>query len=237
MSLDESILRKINKCLALAASDVPGEAEAAMRQAQKLMERHGVTLNTLEASKIKSVWARGTAGQKPPAWEITLVRLCCDAFGGKALWTTGPKGGKGDWANGWWSFLAGGGRAELIQYAYTTLVRQALKAREKHSEEVKRERWWMISTRPEKGEYLNNYLAGYVIRLKKKVAPYALAQIERDALDSEVKRLTNGGPPAKGRDEELNARALQRGYEDGADATFHAAAKGPAEQLKLGGQA
>lgn len=38
----QSVFEKIRKCLALAASPNPGEAETAMRHAKKLMAKYGL---------------------------------------------------------------------------------------------------------------------------------------------------------------------------------------------------
>jgi len=52
---DEKILGKIKKCLALATSSEPHEAAAAMRQAQKLMELHGIGQIDVKRSDIGEV--------------------------------------------------------------------------------------------------------------------------------------------------------------------------------------
>lgn len=45
--LDPKILAKIKKCLALASSSNPNEAATALRQARALMEKHGVTSESI----------------------------------------------------------------------------------------------------------------------------------------------------------------------------------------------
>jgi len=230
--LNPDILRKIRKCLALAESSVPGEAEAAMRQAQKLMQLHVVDSDSLDRSAIQRAHCHGVTGQKPPQWENRLVWLCCRAFGGQPLWANGPKGGKTKYDNGVWIFLAEGQRAELIKYAYAVLSRQVLKARATRSAE-----WHVGMSRPAKAAYLDDYCDAYVERLSEKVAPYALTEREQKALEGAKQAIVDSSrPKAETRSGAGSLLARAAGYEDGADATFHAAAKGPAEQVKLGHQ-
>lgn len=209
--IPEDAMRKIRKCLALASSSNQAEAAAAMRQAQKLMDMHGVTEGALDRAAVKASYIRGKAGAAPSEWENRLVWLCCHAFGGKPLWSKGPKGGKTDADNGWWTFLAEGERAELIKYAYAVLVRQVLAARAKRSAE------WHIG-------------------LSHKVAPHALDDRARAALDAAIDDTkTKDAPNAKIREAAwASAGAILAGAADGKKASFYAAAKGREVQLKLG---
>ena len=51
MSDRDKILDKIKKCLALSASSNEHEAEAALRQARKMMETHGITDLDIQAAE------------------------------------------------------------------------------------------------------------------------------------------------------------------------------------------
>lgn len=74
------ILNRIEKCLKLAASANPAESAAALRHAQKLMEKHGVDKGTLEFSRVsQETRVRGTSA-KPPLWVLSLCRLIAKAF-------------------------------------------------------------------------------------------------------------------------------------------------------------
>lgn len=232
VNLDPNILRKIRKCLALAESSVPGEAEAAMRQAQKLMAAHGVDADSLDRSAIEKAYTRGITGQRPPNWENRLVWTCCQAFGGHPLWAAGPRGGTTKWDNGVWLFLAEGQRAELIKYAYEVLCRQVLKARARRSAEHH-----IGMTRPAKAAFLDDYCEAYVERLAEKVSPYALDARAQKALEGAKNAITDPTrPPAETRAGAGSYAARAAGYADGADAQFHAAARGPEAQLKLEGE-
>lgn len=84
------ILDKIQKCLALGKSPNEHEAAAAMRQAQKLMERHGVTERELGVigygveTVVTSIQANGKA---VPLVLQTITSLCMVAFGVRAAYT------------------------------------------------------------------------------------------------------------------------------------------------------
>jgi hypothetical protein len=78
MELD-SVISKIKKCLALAASSNPHEAAIAMRQAQKLMQQHGLSGIDVELAEIKEHSAKPHS-QALPSWETTLGHMVSAAF-------------------------------------------------------------------------------------------------------------------------------------------------------------
>jgi hypothetical protein len=82
------ILDKIKKCLALGKSPNEHEAAAAMRQAQKLMERNGITekdLGTIGYA-MEVVQTSIQAGKKVPVTLSAIVRLLMHAFGVRATY-------------------------------------------------------------------------------------------------------------------------------------------------------
>ena len=59
---NEKVLEKIKKCLRLAKSSNPHEAAAAMRQAQKLMEKYNLTERDVDLTDVEmSEHSAGTA--------------------------------------------------------------------------------------------------------------------------------------------------------------------------------
>ena len=108
---EKKILDKIKKCLALAGSANEHEAAAALRQAQKLMEQHGVTDQDVLASQAGEAGAKAGAVSKPAQWEAMLAGRIANAFGcelvfSRRTWTTA-----------------------VAAYAYQVLLRQARAAR------------------------------------------------------------------------------------------------------------
>jgi hypothetical protein len=85
---NESIIKKIRKCLALSKSANVHEAATALRQARKLMECHAIDAAEIELADIgeDSVKARAVALS---VWEGALARLIADTFGCATLTSTG----------------------------------------------------------------------------------------------------------------------------------------------------
>lgn len=85
--VNDKIISKIKKCLALAQSDNAGEAAAALRQANALMRKHGLDIEAIEVRDIceQGVPVKTLAYDKVSAWEVTLADTICRAFGCKML--------------------------------------------------------------------------------------------------------------------------------------------------------
>ena len=120
------ILDKIKKCLALSASSNEHEAEAALRQARKLMETHGISDIDIQIADVEERLAKAGARTRPANWETILAIKIGDAFGCRVIFV-------GHWnRKGEWSFIGCGAAPEVAHYAFTVLVRQAKRAREEH---------------------------------------------------------------------------------------------------------
>lgn len=119
--MSEKILDKIKKCLALASSANEHEAAAALRQAQKLMQAHGLTDQDVAAAQAGESGVKAGAAVKPAAWETALAIEVGDAFG---CWTlfSGRCGGI-------WVYVGVGAAPEVCGYAFAVLLRQAKRAR------------------------------------------------------------------------------------------------------------
>lgn len=228
---EDPILRKIRKCLALAASSVPGEAEAAMRQAQKLMALHNVDTGTLARAALGQAQVQGTRGARPAIWENTLVWACCNAFGARPLWSSGPKGGWKDEHNGWWTFIAPKGKVELVVYAYTVLVRQLLKERAKFVAERAQG-----FTRVQRAADADAFCEAYASRLYNKIIDTELSPQEREALEAEAKARSNpdGKKVVSTNNGQGSLSAAIEGAMAGDKASFYKAARGKAELAALG---
>lgn len=132
MTRDEAIA-KIKKCLALGRSTQPHEAGAAMRQAQKLMQIHGVTQRDVDLAEVCEAKARA-ASSAANRWDVLLSRICAEAFGCERFAElTGGYNGSGAFVRSrGYVFVGVGFAAELAAYSYTTLSRQCARARMAH---------------------------------------------------------------------------------------------------------
>lgn len=132
MTRDQA-LAKIKKCLALAKSQNPHEAAAAMRQAQKLMAEHNLDEQDVSLADIAESTV-ATVSQGHNLWENTLARSVADAFAcrlfGKSFWCL--IGARGLTKKRTWVFVGVGASAEVASYAYEVLSRQCAKARLAH---------------------------------------------------------------------------------------------------------
>ena len=84
----DDILRKIEKCLALAKSSEPAEAAAALRQAQALMREHGVSQLEAQAIGARECSVKAAA-RTPSRHEAYLAGLVADAFGCELILASG----------------------------------------------------------------------------------------------------------------------------------------------------
>lgn len=125
----EKILDKIKKCLALSASSNEHEAAAALRQARKLMEAHGISDLEMQAAQASERRQRAGAQREPSAWETELAVRIADAFGCRVIFSPAvflmqPRSS--------WVFIGCGVAPEIGGYAFEVLQRQCKRAREQH---------------------------------------------------------------------------------------------------------
>ena len=126
--MNDDILAKIRKCMALSASSNEHEAAAALRQARALMEKHGLTEEQVAAAEASSRATKAGAQKRPPAWEAYLARRIAEVFGCTVIFRAGT------WFNGpaQWNFIGTGATPEVAGYCCEVLLRQLKKARAAH---------------------------------------------------------------------------------------------------------
>lgn len=123
MSADrEAIIAKIKKCLALAKSDNEHEAAVALRQAQRLMQQHGITDFDIETADIQEEATKAGASSEPSRWECGLATRAANAFECKVFLAVG-------WPVGKWTFVGAVPAAEIARYAFEVMFRQIKRAR------------------------------------------------------------------------------------------------------------
>lgn len=121
----DDIIRKIKACLALGKSSNEHEAAAALRQAQKLMQAHGITGFDINTADIEEATAKAGASSRPSIWENNLAGKTADAFGCVIIFAPG-------FGSGNWLFVGAGPAPEIARYAFDVLYRQAKRARSAH---------------------------------------------------------------------------------------------------------
>lgn len=129
----DDVMRKIKSCLALAKSDNPHEAAAALRQAQKLMSMYKV--DALDVS-LADVSEETVKAQNITiiVWESALANMVADAFGCQSYSQRGRKFNGNMRVSRFHNIVfVGVASAPLVaQYAFDVLSRQCGKARRAH---------------------------------------------------------------------------------------------------------
>ena len=118
-----SALEKIKKCLALSRSANEHEAAQALKHAQALMAKYGLTGWDVELAEVSEQY--GKAPKSAPSWHWRLVHLCGSAFGCDRWHAADHSGGR-------FVFCGINGRPELAAYAYEVLLRQLKTARREY---------------------------------------------------------------------------------------------------------
>lgn len=114
----QKALEKIKKCLALSESTNPHAAEAALRQAHKLMEMYQLQHADIEASRAEEfVVHLGSASRQPANWIGMLSSVVAEAMACVAFTRSGTLGQA-------IIFIGERGSGELTAYAFEVLSRQ-----------------------------------------------------------------------------------------------------------------
>lgn len=91
----EKALARIKKCLALSKSPNEHEAAAALRQAQKLMQAHGITEEDVDGSTVISDFVDHddyNYARRKPLIVLAVVKLMREAFAVESVWEKSPSG-------------------------------------------------------------------------------------------------------------------------------------------------
>lgn len=131
--MDRKILDRIKKCLALAKSGNANEAATALRQAQALMEKHGVTQADINLSDVSKETRDAGKSQTIPRYRQWLVGAICNTFGVISIFETEFFSGHRKV-----NFIGVGARPKIAAYAYEVLLRQLIRDRSNYLKTLKR---------------------------------------------------------------------------------------------------
>lgn len=224
--MNSKILEKIKKCLRLAQSDNPNEAAAAMRQAQKLMDLHGVTSSDVEMSYVGSHTALTGAGKSPPRHLAMLASMIGEAFGAEMIYRARFDFMRDKWV-GIFEFYGLNGAGEVSGYAFEVLLRQLKKHRSDYlatlNKRLKR------STKIRRGDL---YAESWIHTVSSQIDPHIRTKSDDEVLEAYKKsrfgsRLTN----LKTHNNTKGMRhhdegALAAGHRDGKKVRFHQGVNG-----------
>lgn len=235
MSDHTKILDKIKKCLALSASSNEHEAEAALRQARKLMEAHGITDLDIKAAEAAEHRAKAGAKSNPAYWETMLAVKVGDAFGCRVIFSNGYFWDE----KGEWCFIGCGAAPEVAHYAFTVLHRQAKRAREEHIKaKLKR---CKVATKTRRADLFSE---GWVRSVVGTIAAFAGSDQQTTAIDAYMAKHHPSLRNLQARDRNEGRKLRDHEYNDydagsrsGRDAQLNRGVSGAEQPLALGGAA
>ncbi len=127
---NDKILDKVKKCLALSKSSESHEAAAALRQAQLLMDKHGISDIHLKFTDIGQEKVRSKFSvSRIKNYESTLIQTVAKAFGCKVLWTKSSSHFYGEHVYGSYVLIGLNSQVKLCSYTCEVLQRKLVKAK------------------------------------------------------------------------------------------------------------
>lgn len=172
----KKIIDKIKKCLALSASSNEHEAAAALRQARKLMEAHGISDLEMQAAGASEYRQRAGAQASPSQWETNLAVSIADAFGCRAIFSPAvfllrPRAD--------WVYIGCGAAPEVAGYAFAVLHRQGKRAREQHIKTALKR--CKLGTKTRRADL---FCEGWVSAVVGKIEAFAGNDVQSQAIDA-----------------------------------------------------
>lgn len=171
---NDKILDKIKKCLAMAQSSNGNEAATALRQAQILMEKHGINQSDVELSDVSSKFASAGRSQKPPRYHHGLVSTIANAFAVKPIYHTGFNDTQIE-------FIGFDAQPEIASYCYEVLYRQLIRDRKAYMETLKRYK------RANKIRKADLFAESWVSAVYTKVMKFAMTEQQEELVDQYIK--------------------------------------------------
>ena len=173
MTQDElkKIAIKIAKCLALAASDNPAEAEAAKRQADALMKKYNLTSGDAAAAQVHEQRCKAGSKHRPPRHLSRLSNIIATAFGCDVVVQLG-----GGWEDSLMLFYGVGIKPELASYTFDVLRRQITKDRAAYSATLKRYK------RENKIRMADIFCDAWIWRISQQVQEFAGTEQDKTAI-------------------------------------------------------
>lgn len=210
---DERILGKIKKCLALSASPEPAEAATALRQAQKLMEIHGISQADLGRADLGEAEVKSKVSvSRVKDWELRLLNLVAKAFGCKLLWQKSSSYSVDVY--GRYILIGLKAQVQLAQYTADVLQRKLIKARGVFTTNLPG-----YMNRGEKTVEADGFCHGWVIAIGKTVHEFTLNDETKQLIDGALEELSTG--QAKVQERRAGTMGLSAGFKAGASESIH----------------
>lgn len=212
-TIDEKILNKIKKCLALGQSSEPHEAAAAMRQAQKLMEMHGVSQADIGRADIGEAEVKSKVSvSRVKDWELRLLNLVAKSFGCKLLWSSGSS--YNDDVFGKYVLIGLKSQVQLAQYTADVMQRKLVKARGQFVNSLP-----FNYPRKSKTIEADGFCHGWVKAVSALVHEFAVGEETKALIEAEVQSRSTGKVGVQRR--AAGSMGLNAGFEAGKGESIH----------------
>lgn len=230
MTDKNKIFDKIKKCLALSKSSNQHEAQAALRQAQKLMEANNISESVLLASSVGSSFTKAKAKATPSRWESSLAGVVAKAFGCDSFFSPTPHYGS------YWVFVGIKPSPEIAEYAMQVLMRQITRDRKAYIEMIHGN-----TKRSRKTELADMFCMGWVRSAYEQIHVMARTKEQEEALKAYYNARNNpkdGEFEARDRStgKKLSSNDIQAfrgGLEVGKTVRLHHGVNGKEDQLRI----
>jgi hypothetical protein len=224
----EKILDKIKKCLALSQSPEAHEAAAALRQAQKLMELHGISQADLGKSELGEADLRSAVSvSRVKDWELKLLNTVARAFGCRLMWARSNSYVKNVY--GRYILLGLKSQVELAQYTAAVTQRKLMKARAQLAAKLP-----CYLDKAEKTRAADSFCHGWVSEVAKTIHDFALTKELVQLLDETLKDRVQGRKPAKTRSAGFDECSFEAGRQSAQGESLHRPLNERTHTLRIG---
>lgn len=229
----DRIIEKIKKCLALGKSCEPHEAALALKRAQEMMERHGITTEDISLSGIGRSAARVGAAKRPPRYFHYLISMICNVFGCQAILEQDYNLMTNRYATDV-SFIGFTPSPELAAYSYEVLSGQLITGRKQYLSSLNKR--LKRSTKTRRGDL---WAESWVKSAAQKAIPLSLSNEKEELIRKwqarEYDRLTKTSPRATKFRGRGDVEAVCKGIAAGSKAMLNHGVHGSGPgQLKIG---
>ncbi len=221
----ERALEKIKKCLALSESSNPHEAQAALRQARKLMDKFHLDYSDVDASRAQEhEFKIGTGSRAPVRWVKMLGNTVGASMGCVTFFRHGSLGQS-------IIFIGETGNAELAGYAYEVLLRQLERQRKEFVAKLNGHK------KSDKRVLGSRFAEGWISAIAAKVNEFGGVSEEAErAINAYCTRVYPDVPVSKMPRRKINLleyKAMLAGEEEGEKVSLHKPVGRGEEQLLL----
>ena len=222
MAVDDKILERIKKLLALSQSDNPNEAAVALNMAQKLMAERGVSETTLRLSDVNHRDVKSPFSvSKPKDYELVLACQVAKALGCEIIWVLGESWMRdaGLDCSGLFRLIGLKPKTEVASYALAVLLKKLQSGRSQHVQGLRLTKPWL-----QKKELVaagDGYCKGWVVGVIKPLTHFAMGQEEQVLLEAYKNEKMNITGEADAQKRKGDLGSILKGREDGANEKLH----------------